>query len=178
MVECVKEKLSTWKADTLSQVGRSLMIKAVIQALPTDVMSFLLLPMKIVDDLPSLSIIFCWSPAWMNERCVGVLETDYSSAKFLVAMVLKILNLLIKRRWKNMDGGSCVHLLRLFLEVFKVKYFCHDHFLRAPSASSNGSDIWKALLVRQDVLKMEDIGGLVKAQRYRSDVIVFPLRTC
>lgn len=52
------EKVSSWKAITLTRAGRGLMIKAVIQAMPTHLMSCFLLPSEVVDDLRSLSTKF------------------------------------------------------------------------------------------------------------------------
>lgn len=63
LVQRVTEKLSSWKAATLSHVGRGLIIKVVIQAMPTHLMSCLFLPFEVVDDLCSLSTKtkFFWS---------------------------------------------------------------------------------------------------------------------
>lgn len=62
------ETLSSWKMAILSQAGRGLMINAVIKAMPTHLMSCLLLPSEVVDDLHSLSTKFIWSPDIQEQR--------------------------------------------------------------------------------------------------------------
>ena len=52
--EKVANKLSVWKEIFLSMVGKEILIKTVVQAIPTHAMSCFLLPKSLCDDLNSM----------------------------------------------------------------------------------------------------------------------------
>ena len=58
--ERVWKKLQGWKENLSSQVGREVLIKAVIQAIPTYTMSFFKLPKGLVRELENLIQKFWW----------------------------------------------------------------------------------------------------------------------
>ncbi|GLT77196.1 hypothetical protein SLA2020_488050 [Shorea laevis] len=56
----VRTKLSGWKEKFLSQTGREILIKAVIQAIPTYSMSIFQLPKSLCKELNSVMCHFYW----------------------------------------------------------------------------------------------------------------------
>lgn len=58
----VRKKLKDWKKIFLSTAGRMVMIKSVVQAIPTYLMSLFLLPEQTCQRINSLSASFLWGP--------------------------------------------------------------------------------------------------------------------
>lgn len=62
----VWKKLSGWKEKTLSHAAKEILIKLVIQIIPTYVTSYFLLPVSIVDSVTSLIRQFWWGGTNQN----------------------------------------------------------------------------------------------------------------
>jgi hypothetical protein len=58
--ECVQKLLDGWNERFLSQAGKEILIKAVIQAIPTYNMSIFLLPKRLCNNLNGLISRFSW----------------------------------------------------------------------------------------------------------------------
>ena len=58
--EKVWRKMQGWEEKLLSQVGREILIKAVVQAIPTYTMSYFKLPLGLCNDIESLIRKFWW----------------------------------------------------------------------------------------------------------------------
>lgn len=56
----VEAKLQGWKEQLLSQAGREILLKAVIQAIPTFAMSCFKLPVILCNDIEALIKKFWW----------------------------------------------------------------------------------------------------------------------
>ena len=56
----MSSKLTGWKEKFLSMAGKEILIKAVVQALPTHTMSCFLLPKSLCDELNSMVSNFWW----------------------------------------------------------------------------------------------------------------------
>lgn len=56
----VWERMHSWKGKLLSRVGKEVMIKVVIQSIPSYVMSVFLLPTKLCDEIEMLMNKFWW----------------------------------------------------------------------------------------------------------------------
>ena len=63
----VWKKLQGWKGMMLSRAGKEVLIKAVIQAIPTYTMGVFLLPVKLCEELTVLCAKFWWGQVG-NER--------------------------------------------------------------------------------------------------------------
>ena len=69
----VWKKTHGWKEKLLSKVGKEVLIKAILQAVPTYVMSVFMLPASLCDELTSMVRSFWWTSggkergiAWKN----------------------------------------------------------------------------------------------------------------
>jgi len=74
----VKAKLDGWKEKFISQVGKEILLKAVVQALPTYCMSIFRLPQTLCTSLNSFMSIFWWGHKtnqgrvhWMSWKKLG-----------------------------------------------------------------------------------------------------------
>ena len=56
----MSSKLTGWKEKFLSMVGKEILIKVVVQAIPTHTMSCFLLPKSLCDELNSMVSNFWW----------------------------------------------------------------------------------------------------------------------
>ena len=69
--ECVWRKLQGWEEKLLSQAGREVLIKAVVQAIPTYTMSWFLLPQAFVMKLRGLFESFGGGKGRSKENSLG-----------------------------------------------------------------------------------------------------------
>ena len=61
-----------WKEKLLSQAGKEIMIKAVVQSIPTYSMSFFWLPIGLLKDIKAMIRKFWWGALRTLERSVGL----------------------------------------------------------------------------------------------------------
>jgi hypothetical protein len=68
IMDRIKKKLKGWKERCLSFAGRSTLISAVIQAIPTYIMSCFLLPRAMCDKIESVMCSFWWGSSDRNNK--------------------------------------------------------------------------------------------------------------
>ena len=126
----VSRKIASWKGKLLSNAGREILIKAVVQAMPTYTMSCCKLPDSLCSDLNLLMGKFWWGQKANERKLAWVSWEKLCSPKVDGGMGfrdLKAFNLplLAKQGWRILkNSNSLVH------KVFKVKYFTETTFLR------------------------------------------------
>lgn len=79
------KKLQRWKEKLLSQVGREVLIKAVIQTIPTYMMSCFKLPKVLIKDLEILTRKFGGGMAVIVGRFTGSIGRNFAKLKMRVA---------------------------------------------------------------------------------------------
>lgn len=64
----VRSKIKNWDGRWFSQAGREILVKTVVQALPTYTMSIFLLPNKIIQELESMFSEFWWGASTSDDK--------------------------------------------------------------------------------------------------------------
>ena len=148
----VWKKLQGWKGTMLSRGRKEVLIKAVVQSIPTYSMGVFQLPKKLCDELDAMCAKFWWGQEgevrkihWKNwnklteaKKVGGLGFRDLTS--FNLAM-------LAKQGWRLIQQHDS-----LMVKCFKARYFPRSHFLDA-SASPNCSYVWKSIMAASPILK-------------------------
>ncbi|CAN6690416.1 unnamed protein product [Malus baccata var. baccata] len=131
----VMGKIQGWKQSALSFAGKEVLLKAVVQAIPTYPMNLFKFPAAICKDLDSMSAGFLWGDYggqkrihWVNWDTLGRPKSegglgfrnfqDFNDA------------LLVKQCWRLMLNPNS-----LWAQTLKARYFPHYSFLDAKSKS-------------------------------------------
>lgn len=150
--EKVANKLLGWKENFLSIAGKEILIKAVVQAIPTHAISCFLLPKSLCDDLNSMVSKFWWGQknderkmAWMKwDKLCTPKASGGMGFRDLTAFNLA---LLAKQGWQLQQNSNS-----LFYRVFKSKYFIDTSFVNAQKGR-NPSYVWRSILAAQAIIR-------------------------
>ncbi|KAA3456989.1 reverse transcriptase [Gossypium australe] len=145
-------KVQSWRARLLSQGGKEVFIRAVLQAIPTYSMSCFLLPKTLCTKLESIMSRFWWQKSstrkgmhWCNWVSLSLLKT-YGGMGFKDIGKFNIV-LLAKQGWRlvtNLDS--------LLGRIYKAKYYPHTSFWNA-TLGNNSSYAWKSIYAARKVLE-------------------------
>jgi len=131
----VKAKLDGWKEKFLSQAGKEILIKAVVQALPTYCMSVFRLPQTLCKSLNSLMNGFWWGHKtnqgrvhWMSWKRLGAPQNRGGMGFH----DLEVFNLALfaKQGWRLLSNPDS-----LVARIMKEKYHPRVDFLDAKLGS-------------------------------------------
>jgi hypothetical protein len=150
ILEKVSHKLENWKIKFLSQAGKEILLKAVIQAIPTYSMGVFQLPISLCKELNQLMQSFWWShmsnnsKIWMSWAKMG----RSKSIGGLGFRDLVVFNkaFLAKQGWRILQDSNSVAA-----QILKAKYFPKCTFLEAP-LGSKPSFAWRSLFNDKDLL--------------------------
>jgi hypothetical protein len=153
ITEKVMSKMNNWKVCFLSQAGKEVLLKAVVQAVPRYCMSVFQLPNSLCKELNALMQSFWWRHMsktskihWMSwERM-----SRSKSAGGLGFRDLVIFNraLLAKQGWRIMQDPNS-----LTVRILKAKYFPNSYFLEVP-IGSRVSYLWRSVCNAREILKL------------------------
>ena len=168
--ERVWKKLQGWKEKLLSQVGREVLIKSVIQAISTYTMCCFKLPKGLVRDLESMIRKFWWGYSGEHRKTHWVKWEHLCEAKEVGGMGFKEIEkfndtLLAKQVWRLINNtDSLCH------RVFKARFFPNCSILDAKESSS-GSYAWKSIIGARDVIQKGMVWriGIGEAVRIKED---------
>lgn len=147
----VRKRLSDWKRKFLSQAGKEVLIKAVVQAIPTYSMSIFLLQKKLCRELNSLMQKFWWGHKendrkihWMSWSKMGFSKSQRGMG-FIDLLAFN----------KALLAKQCRRLVQfpdsLVGSILKAKYFPRGTLLEA-NLGSRPSMAWRSLFAARDLL--------------------------
>ncbi|KAB2630221.1 hypothetical protein D8674_007740 [Pyrus ussuriensis x Pyrus communis] len=147
----ILEKVQGWKQCTLSQAGKEILIKAVIQAIPAYPMHIFKFPSTLCSDFDALIAEFWWgknggekSIHWVSRGLLGYPKQDGGMGfrnfqDFNDA-------LLAKQCWRLIHDPNS-----LWAQLLKARYFPHCSFMDA-TLGGRASWGWSNLLVGREIL--------------------------
>jgi len=148
----VTAKLEGWKEKFLSQAGKEILLKAVIQALPTYCMSVFRLPLTLCKSLNALMNKFWWGNKsnqgrvhWMSWKRLG--EPKNRGGMGFRDLEVFNLAMLAKQGWRLLSNPDS-----LVARVMKEKYHARVNFLEA-KLGSRPSFVWRSILKANSILR-------------------------
>ena len=149
----VWQKINSWSSKCLSKAGKEIMIKSVLQAIPSYVMSIFLLPKSIISAIEKLMNSFWWGHSGSSNRGIHWMSWDklsvHKNAGGMGFKDLKTFNLAMlgKQGWKFMSEPDS-----LVSRIFKARYFPHSDYLSA-SLGNNPSYVWRSILEARFIVR-------------------------
>jgi ribonuclease HI len=146
-----------WMQKFLSSGGKGILIKSVLQAIPTYSMSCFKLPRGLCEHLNSVIRCFWWGSSKGKRKPHWVPWSEMTKPKYggglgFRDMELFNIALLARQAWRLLTNP-----FSLSARILRAVYYQNDHFLSADLGSSP-SKIWRAICEGRDALKL----GLVK----------------
>jgi hypothetical protein len=146
------ERINGWTEIFLTQAGKEVMTKAVIQAIPTYTMSVFQLSKKLYQDITSMMSRFWWGHkdkkwymAWMSWKKMG--KGKEEGGLGFQDLELFNLALLAKQGWRLIQNPKS-----LVARIMKAKYYPDTNFLEA-EIGRNPSYAWRSIWNSKKLLK-------------------------
>ena len=149
--ERVWNKLQGWKERLLSKAGKKVLLKAVVQAIPTFAMSCFKLPKGLIQDINRLIRKLWWGQQGDQRKIHWKDWETLCKLKTLGGMGFKDLEkfnevMLAKQVWRLLTDHTS-----LFYRVFSSKYFPNGSILDAKPSS--GSYAWQSIVKAIPLIK-------------------------
>ena len=162
----VWKRLQGWEGKLLSQAGREVLIKLVIQAIPTYTMSCFKLPVTLCHEIEVMVRKFWWGQQGERRKIHWVRWDDLCQHKSKWGMGFKDLTLfneamLAKLAWRLLHDDNS-----LFFRVFKAHFFPTGTILEAKDSVS-ASYAWRSILKGRDVIKKGALWRVGDGQQIR-----------
>ncbi|XP_062085599.1 uncharacterized protein LOC133791697 [Humulus lupulus] len=150
----VISRIKGWEGKFLSRAGKEILLKTVIQSLPTYAMSVFLLPIGTCNDIEKLMASFWWKTNSSKGRGIIWMSWDRLAApKDEGGMGFRHLHdfnlaMLAKQGWRLLCKPDS-----LVGRVFKARYFPNSDFLSA-DLGQNPSFVWRSIWGAQDLVRL------------------------
>jgi hypothetical protein len=144
--------INNWKTKFLTQAGKEILIKAVVQAIPTYCISVFLLPKALCKEIQGMMQRFWWGHKdntsrihWMSWERMGKSKARGG----LGFRDLEVFNkaLLPKQLWRLLQAPDS-----LAAKILKAKYYPSNSILEA-QLGNRPSYLWRSFMAAQPVLK-------------------------
>ena len=150
--EKIWRKFQGWEYKLLSQAGREVLLKSVIQAIPTYTMGCFKLPIGLCHEIEALIKKFWWGQRGDRREIHWVKWEDMTKSKIVGGMGFRDLalyndSLLAKQAWLLLHNKTS-----LFYKVFKACFFPNSTIMEAAN-SRMGSYAWKSILRGRDIIQ-------------------------
>jgi hypothetical protein len=144
IIERVRKQLQDWKLRFLSQAGKEILLKAVIQAIPSYCMGIFLLPKTLCMEINSLMSRFWWGHkekdkriAWLSWKNMRISKKDGGMGfRDLTCFNKALLAKQVWRMWSSSDS--------LIARIMKSKYFPYCSILKA-KVKKKSSFAWRSI---------------------------------
>ncbi|XP_030479464.2 uncharacterized protein LOC115696715 [Cannabis sativa] len=148
----VSSHLNVWNSKLFSKAGKEVLLKAVIQAIPSYAMSCFRLPVSICHKIEKLMAQFWWGSMGKGSKIHWKSWNHLCVSKFFGGLGFRSLvhhnqAMLAKQAWHIYSNPNS-----LLFVVLKAKYFHHSTFLDA-DLGHTPSFTWRSVLWGRDLLK-------------------------
>ncbi|KAA3490760.1 reverse transcriptase [Gossypium australe] len=141
----INQRICHWSSKCLSQGGKEVFIKTVLQAIPTYAMSCFILPKVLCGELENIFAKYWWQHG-KNKRGIHWCQWKFiCRSKEEGGMGFR--NMSTKQGWRVLNNADS-----LVTKVLKAKYFPNDQFLNSRLGNSC-SYTWKSIWAAKDVLR-------------------------
>ncbi|KAF7817649.1 uncharacterized protein G2W53_031618 [Senna tora] len=150
--EKVWQKLQGWKEKLLSDAGKETLIKAVIQAIPSYVMSVIRIPKSFCDSISAMIARFWWSKGNKQRGMHWIKWREIAKRKSAGGLGFRDFNcfktaMLAKQAWRAQTNPEA-----LWVQTLKSIYFPDSDFWEA-KLKRGSSWMWRSLLEGRDFIK-------------------------
>jgi hypothetical protein len=146
-------KINSWSSRCLSQAGREILIKSVLQSISSYLMSTFMLPNSLINEIEKMLNAFWWGHDngsnrgmhWLSWECLTV-PKGYGGMGF---KSLKAVNMAMlgKQAWKILT-----HPESLITRLIKARYFPTSDYFAARSGH-NPSYVWRSIWSVKSVMQ-------------------------
>jgi hypothetical protein len=149
----VWKKINSWSSKCLSKVGREVLIKSVLQSIPTYFMSLFTLLSSLCDEIEKMMNSFWWGHSGAQKKGIHWMSWDrLSMHKNDGGMGFKSLGtfnlaMLGKQGLKILTNPES-----LIARIYKARYFPHCNFFES-SLGHKPSFVWRSICNAKFVLK-------------------------
>ncbi|KAF5465302.1 hypothetical protein F2P56_015322 [Juglans regia] len=145
-------KITNWKTTCLSAAGKEILLKSVLQAIPTYAMGIFRLPQSITKRLDQLCRKFWWGSTEGQSKIQWVKWSSLSRGKGQGGLGFRSfssfnLALLAKQGWSILHNPNS-----LSAQILKQKYFPSSNLLEA-KVGSRPSLVWRSMMAGLELLK-------------------------
>ncbi|XP_030497624.2 uncharacterized protein LOC115713283 [Cannabis sativa] len=150
----VINRINSWTGKLLSGAGKEILLKTVVQSLPTYAMSVFLLPLGTCDEIEKLMARFWWKTTGSKGNGINWMNWNrLSQPKHEGGLGFRLLHdfnlaMLAKQGWRFLT-----HPNSLVSRIYKACYFPHDDYLSA-DLGRNPSFVWRSIWQAQSLVRL------------------------